>query len=263
MNLAFLRQQFQSRFRSLVWFNLGVFLYGLLIVAIFPTISKTASNQYEQLPEAVKRLTGGINPLSSLTSYLAAQYFTFTWVIILAAFVISISRFLAKGIEDGTLEILLSSPLERWRVALSLYVALVIGSVALIGSTLAGVALPAAIGGQNLAYLTLLKFLLEGFMFILAIGGIALWTSAVSSTGGRTTLVGITFLLGSFLLHFLAISVSRIHFLDYVSVFHYYDPTGVLTGTSSVWISIGIFAAIAAVTTTMAVLSFQRRDLRF
>ncbi len=263
MNFGFLRQQFQSRFRTLLWFNLGVFLYGLLIVAIFPTISKNAGKQYEQLPEAIKKLTGGINPLGSLTNYLAAQYFTFTWVIILAAFVITISRFLAKGIEDGTLESVLASPLERWRVALSLYVALAVGSVVLVLSTLAGIVVPAAIGGQSLAYGTLLKFLFEGFLFLLAIGGIVLATSAVSSTGGRVSLVGITFLLGSYLLHFLAISVGSVHFLDYISVFHYYNPTGVLTGTSSIWVSIGIFAAIAAATTSLAVVSFQRRDLRF
>ncbi len=263
MSPAFLRQQFQSRFRTLLWFNIGVFLYGLLIVVIFPTISRTAGSQYEQLPEAFKRLAGGVNPFGSLTNYLGVQYFSFTWVIILAAFVMSIARFLGKGVEDGTLEITLASPLERWRVVLSLYIALAIGSVVLVLSTFAGIAVPAAIGGQSLAYLALLKFLLEGFLFLLAISGISLWVSAVSSTGGRTYLVGITFMLGSYLLHFLAISVNRFHFLDYISVFHYYDPTGVLTGSGSIWASVGIFAAIAAATTTLAVIAFERRDLRF
>ncbi len=263
MELNLVRQQLGSRRRALLFYALGVFIYGLFVIAVYPTLAKSGFAQnFEQLPETFKKLFGN-NPLGSPEAYLAVEYFGFVWVIIMAAFTIGIASVLSRGVEDGTLELVLANPIRRRSVALGTYASLGTGALFLTVFTYLGIALTALASDVHFPYLRLLSFLLEAFLFILAIGGFSLMVAALSSTGGRTTIFSVTFLVLSYLVHFLALAWSNIHFLDYVSVFHYYDPTGVLTGTASIWVSVAVFAGIAAVTAGIATQAFQRRDLRF
>jgi len=257
------RQQLGSRRRALLFYALGVFIYGLFVIAVYPTISKSGLAQgFEQLPDTFKKLLGN-NPLGSPEAYLAVEYFGFVWVIIMAAFSIGLASVLARGIEDGTLELVLANPLQRRNVTLGTYASVSAGALFLTVFTYLGVALTTLVSNVHFPYLRLLAFCFEAFLFILAIGGFSLMVASLSSTGDRTYLFSVTFLVLSYLLHFLAVSWSSIHFLDYVSVFRYYNPTGVLTGTASIWIAVAVFAGIAVVTTGIATQCFQRRDLRF
>ncbi len=263
MELNIVRQQLSSRRRALLFYALGVFIYGLFVIAVYPTISKSGFAQgFDQLPDTFKKLFGN-NPLGSPEAYLSVEYFGFVWVIIMAAFSIGLASVLARGIEDGTLELVLANPVRRRNMALGTYASLCAGTLFLMVFTYLGVALTALVSNVHFPYLRLLAFCLEAFLFVLAIGGFSLLMASLSSTGGRTYLLSITFLVLSYLLHFLALAWNGIHFLDYISVFRYYNPTGVLTGTASIWIAVAVFAGIAAVTTGTATLAFQRRDLRF
>ncbi len=263
MEYNIVRQQLWSHRRAILFYALGVFIYGLFVIAVYPTISKSGFAQgFEQLPDSFKKLFGN-NPLGSAEAYLAVEYFGFVWVIIMAAFSVGLASFLARGVEDGTLELVLANPVQRRNVALGTYASVGAGALFLTVFTFLGVALTALAGNVHFPYLRLLAFLFEAFLFILAVGGFSLMVASLSSTGGRTYLFSVSFLVLSYLVHFLAVSWNSIHFLDYISVFRYYDPTGVLTGSASIWIAVAVFAGIAAVTATLATLAFQRRDLRF
>lgn len=263
MELNIVRQQLGSRRRALLFYALGVFVYGLFVIAVYPSISKSGFAQgFEQLPDTFKTLFGN-NPLGSPEAYLAVEYFGFVWVIILAAFTIGLTSVLSGGVEDGTLELLLANPVRRRSVALGTYASVSAGALFLTVFTYLGVALTAIASNLHFPYLRLLAFCFEAFLFVLAIGGFSLMVAALSSTRGRTYFFSVTFLVVSYLLHFLAVSWQSIHFLDYISIFRYYNPSGVLTGTASIWIAVAVFAGIAAVTAAIGILSFQRRDLRF
>ena len=103
---------------SLAIYTIGLGLYAWMMVAMFPSTTKGVDlDQYwESFPEAMKQFFGGQElSLATLEGFISIEYIL-VWQFIIIAFAIAFAtRSIAKEIEDGTLELMLSYPISRFK----------------------------------------------------------------------------------------------------------------------------------------------------
>jgi ABC-2 type transport system permease protein len=249
--------------RALVGWSLGFLLTVLTYVAFWPSVQANAGqfNQYfEKLPEAVRTMVGGAN-FGTPAGYVQTEVFSLLTPILLLVHAIGGGARAIAGEEDaGTLDVLLSTPVSRRRVVLDKFGAMVTSTLSLAVVTLCallvlGPLFDLHVGSQGLIAATLNLFLLA-----LSFGAIAL--AGGSATGNKGAAVGLAsgLALATFILNTLAPSVDALRPLRFLSPFHYYSGHSPLTrGFNGV--DALVLAGIAAVALTVAVATFQRRDL--
>jgi ABC-2 type transport system permease protein len=126
---------------SLAWWALAVAGMCALLAVAYPTVRNNheLDSTFANLPPGVEALLGlsGGNLLTSPAGYLDSQFFANILPVMLLVFSVGLATWAVAGDETaGTLELLLSNPISRVRVALARFAAL-----ALLLAVLAGVCL--------------------------------------------------------------------------------------------------------------------------
>jgi ABC-2 type transport system permease protein len=129
--MAILWQVVRRRRASLFWWSLGLLLFVGLLAIAYPTIRHNSEldKTFAGLPPSVQTLLGlnASNTLTSPIGYLNSQYFANVLPLILLIFAIGLGAWAISGDEAaGTLELLLSNPVCRTRVALERAAALIL-----------------------------------------------------------------------------------------------------------------------------------------
>src|SRR5665811_1886695 len=146
VNLNLLKQSLADRRLSLLVYASSVALYGIMILAIWPSMrSSGLSEMWDRYPENIKKAFGATINYAEFDGFVTLEYFASMWVIIMAAFAISLATgALAGEIEKGTMELLLSQPIARRSIVITRHFYFSISLLALIGATM----LPLMIGAQ-------------------------------------------------------------------------------------------------------------------
>ena len=227
-------------------------------------MSSVQENLFETLPENFKTLLktqGGL--VSTPSGYLATGYRHPVYLIILAAFVIgSSSGAMAREIERGTIFLLLARPVQRHRLVIAKLAAMSLGLVLLASVSLFGSwvgVLAAGIDGVNFGYILLVQ--LNAVFLFMAIGGYSFLISAVSSEGGRTTVLAAGLAVVFFFADFLAALWSPVEFLGPLSIFHYYDPVSIIGRGGVLGLDLAILGIVAIIGFAAAIVAFERRDI--
>lgn len=265
INASLLRYQLRSKRRNFIYFSLGMFIWGFMITALYPTVSELEgfSEYWAQFPDTVKNLFGGhdVNILKP-EGYITLEYYQLFLPIILAAFVLGFAAFcVVKARENGTIEILLTHPLERWKYALTSFFSISAGLTLLCVVGVGSVMFTSVVFGIDLNYLGQLKFILLVFLFMLALVGVGLFASCAFNRPGQVYAVGITLLAVSYLVNFLSNNWSFFRVIDYAFLYHYYDPYQVTTAVGFPWSSLVYYAVIAVSFVFMSTYALQRRDI--
>lgn len=265
INLKLLSYQLKAKRKSLLYFSLGLFIWGFLITALYPTIQgiDVFSDYWGQFPDTLKNLFGGheINILKP-EGYITLEYYQMFIPIILAAFAFGMAAFcVIKARENGSLEILLTHPMERWRYALTSFSAICIGLAALSFLAVGAVMLTSLIFAVDLSYTGQLKFMLLAFLLVLSLGSISLFASCTARKSGQVYAVGITVLAVAYLVNFLANTWSFFRFIDRALPFHYYNPYGVMTSTGFPWSSLLYYLTVSIAFAVLSMLALHRRDI--
>ncbi|HYM96139.1 MAG TPA: ABC transporter permease subunit, partial [Candidatus Sulfotelmatobacter sp.] len=121
--MAIAWQVLRRRRLSLFWWSLGLVLFIALLAVAYPTIrnNNELDKTFAGLPPSVETLLGlsALNTLTSPIGYLNSQYFANVLPLILLVYSIGLGAWAISGDEAaGTLELLLSNPVSRMRVAL-------------------------------------------------------------------------------------------------------------------------------------------------
>lgn len=164
--------------------------------------------------------------------------------------------------QRGTLEVLLSRPISRPALVVTLFVALA-GFVALtvgahVVATVASAIATGVSGELDLATFPLLW--LNGVLLFLAVGAIGLAASV--STDRLTPALGVTLaiVLGGYVLQILGSLWPDAAGLQPYSLFHYLRPQEVLAGDADP-ASFVVLAAVTVAALACALVVFPRRDL--
>jgi len=255
----------RSKRRSLLYFSVGVVVYGFLIGALYPSVAKmSAFSQYwEQFPKNLKNLFGGSN-VNILTpeGFLTLEYYQMILIIILAAFALGFTAFcVVKARENGTLELILAHPIERWKYALTSAISFSTALAGLSIVTVITVMITSPIFGLGVSLTGQLKVMILLWFMLLALGSIALLASAALNSPGQVYGLGIGVLIVSYLVNYAAHTFSFFSALDHVFFYHYYNPYQAMTAPGFPWSSLFYYGLISVAFTALAMVVLQRRDI--
>jgi ABC-2 type transport system permease protein len=257
-----LRVTLTQQRRALLWWAIGIILMALMFAAFYPSVrdsGNTFDEYLDQLPEAFQTIIGP--DLTSPAGYLWSQLFSSVGPVVFLVYAIGTgARAIAGEEEEGSLDLVLSTPLRRDQVLVDKALAMVGGTlglslVLLVALTVFGPAFDMSIPFGDLATA-------HGLQALVAIdfGAVALMIGA--ATGNRGRAIGITSALAvaAYLVWAMASSVDWLEPLLPLSPFRWLaDPQPVSNGTELV--NVLVLVAIPVVAIAIALVTFRRRDL--
>ena len=250
----------RDRRRSLLWWVVGIFGYLFAIGALYPLIAdmqEELETLIEAYPEGILAIMGASSESDMFDPEGFLQVEATGWVVplVFAFFGAAMgARAVAGEEEDGTIDLLLATPLTRSRLVLEKMGALVLALGVLGLTVFASILVDSLLFDMNIppgniAALSLLAVLLGAFF-----GALAMALS--SGTGRRGLSLGFVSLLtaGTYLINSLAEISEILMSLQAFTPFYYYESSeplrhglegghaGVLAGASVVFMGIGMLA---------------------
>lgn len=249
------------RRRALIGYAVGLGLYALVIVALYPSFKNdTSLNKFTENGSAAAALFGANGPITTPTGWLNANlYANFAPLVTLLLAIGYGASCLAGQDEDGTLGVIVALPIARRRLVIQKLATLGVQAVAI-----ALVTAVCAIAGRGFG-LTVSAGGLIGVTVGVTLLGIVFGVLAMcigAATGSRGTALGITSALAaaSYLISSLAPAVHWLHPARYASPFYYAVGNGQLdhgTGAAAAAVLVGAAAALLLA----AITAFNRLDV--
>ncbi len=262
-----LRNLFTKTLRDLrgqiLGWGIGAGLLGCMVIFLYPAFKDQTTAFVEMLkgyPPALSAFFGDFTQMASYLGWLNIEFYSYGPPI-LAIFAVVVGTGLVAGEEEkGTLDLLLSHPIRRWRVvtdkfaafavATVLIMALIalffVGSSAMIGET-------SQLGRLALATMNIVPITLAG-------GALALMASVLFRSRRLANMVALVVIIGSYFLESLGKTVDVLEPYRPIALFHYYDSSAALLQGIK-WGDVGILLALTALFFVISLFAFQRRDI--
>lgn len=261
--LEVVRYEAARRLRGSLVAAVGLGLFALLIVAVFPSIESSGVDfeaYVENLPPAFKNAFG-VEAFGTIEGFLAAEFYQFVWVLLLGLYVAYLAGGLVAGaVEDGRIELVLSAPLSRTRYLSETYLS-VLTPILTLNALVFGFVVAAVVGiGESVSIADLVAVHLLSLPYLLTCAAIGLVLSVVFDREdvAQRAAIGVVFLL--FLLESV-VGSTEYDWLALLSPTHYYDPTDVLVrGTYDLEGALVLSLATVALL-VVAHVRFGRRDV--
>ena len=263
INIIF--QRLKEQYRSVLIYTAALIAYALLMISIFPTIQKMDLKALmASYPKELAKFfsSSGIETYSTIEGYMAMEYLSMFFVIIIVFYIGSAAGSAIAGtIEKRTMDFNLSQPVSRSKLVLA-EAAVAVKYSALIVSL---VSLSMFIFGQifNTPFHAkgLVAFTVVAILFLWALYGIAIFLSSILRTKLSVVLLIFGFVMASFVFSSLTRIVEKIQHLDKISIFYLYSPEQLLkTGTVN-WNQAGILFLIFVLGLSAAIVIFNRKDI--
>jgi ABC-2 type transport system permease protein len=251
-----------NRFQVLAW-SIGILLYILMIMSFYQSLGD--STDYAELiatfsPEIMKMFmmdTIAYGPISFLNGQLYSLMLPLFFIIFNTLFA---SGAIATEEKKGQLDLILSTPIPRWKFLLEKFVAmlifnLILGFISFLGIWLGAIVVDASLNMWHVAAVSI-SLIGLGIFF----GGLGICASGV--TGNKQISLGITGGFGvlSYMLHTMALLSTDYTSYQRISPFYYYiNNNPLVNGLDIIDFSVLIISAIVFL--IIALIIFQRRDL--
>ncbi len=270
MTLGLVLHTLRSRRRATLWFAVGMFLYTLLVMGLWPSSSEVDFSAYlEGLPDALKAAFLGDSfddeavAQSSFYQYIGSQLTT--WLpFVMAYFGVWVGAgIIAREYDRHTLDVLLAQPIGRVHYALARIAGIAIAALPVVVLSAAGLLIGVAAWGQGAtinpsdAVLVHVQLLL----FTFATAGIGVMFAGILLEPGRTYGIAALVIVAMFVLNVVAQVVEPLAWLGYASLFHYWQPLDQFVTGEFDWVAAVIMASIAVGTNAVGVAVFRWRDL--
>lgn len=261
---AFLKS-LRDQVRPLLVWTAGVAFYVALLMAIYPSIHKSASaiqSYVNNMPEAVKAAFLGSGDFSSPVGYVNTELLSWLGPIVLIAFAVAVAgRSLAGEEESGTLSLLLTNTVGRRRLVLQKYTAMLVAVSTLGGTFWLSLLIATRIAGTPIGAGALAEAFLRLTLLGLAIGSVTFVVAGATGRRQAGIAAGAGVGVAMYLLNTLAVMNGAVKPFRYASLFHYSggaSPLGKHLDAVSVVVLLTICAALLAA----ALALFERRDVR-
>jgi ABC-2 type transport system permease protein len=255
------RLELRLRRRSLVGYALGMALYALIVVTLYPSFKDDAGlNKLTENGNTVAALFGATGSLNSPSGWLSANlYANFVPLIVLLLAIGYGAASIAGQDEDGTLGLLATLPLSRRRLVAEKFAAMCLqpAPVALVTMlcVLAGPRFELHIGVGNLIAATVGVLLLA-----IDFGALAMLVGAVTGSRGAALGIASTVAAASYITSSLAPVVHWIHPFRLASPFFYAVGDGQLARGLSAG-GVAVLVGIAVVFGLASIAAFERLDI--
>ncbi len=260
--LTIFRRTLRDSRKAMLGIGLGGAIMAIWVTALFPTFK--GFDEFNQLLESpiIKALVGDVGDYTTPEGFLGSEFFGFM-PLFLAFYTVVVGLGIIGSEEvAGRLDVLLSTPVPRWRIILEKFLAYVVVYLAILAVMFLGFVLilalmpevEIAIGRVGEGVLNLLPALLV--MTALPL----LLTTLVRGRGTAGAIAGAIIVASWFITALADLAPDVLGTIQYLSMFTYYNSFAVLSRGMQ-W---GDFALLTAATAAMVGLTlffFQRRDL--
>jgi hypothetical protein len=221
---------------------------------------------FDKLPPALHAMLGLEDGVPfDLSRWVGLVHGHPVWLVAVLAFPLAAAlRGIAGGVEDGSLEVVLSQPIGRTSYYASLASVVALGSTVVLAGSLTGGLLARSLielPGE-LPTSTLLQLSISGWALAIAAGGIGLLASAAGAGGGRPTTWAVGIVVAMFFVRFVSDMVPTLSWLQWLSIFGYHDAReivgkGLQPGSLAALLFIGVSCA------GVGAWVFRRKQLTF
>ncbi len=254
---------YDKRLFILGW-TLGLMAIAMLMTSFFPAMRPEGGIDalLANLPAAFQGLIGDLAALDEFDTYIASQLFDIRVPLIGGIMAIILALGLStREEEDGELRTLLSLPISRTKLFIEKWLAMVlIMGISVVG-LIAGVYLimpfidDAAIAGEAMLQLALMTWLVMiSYSSVTYAAGMASGRRAVASA------VGITVIIGSFLLSTFAVAVEWLSDYEFLSLLQYFPAVDIVYDGVMLR-DVVVLSLVTLIALVAAWLVFRRRDI--
>jgi ABC-2 type transport system permease protein len=264
LNRALFRAMFKRQGKKTLSYAIGLSLYNLLLIGVFPTLSQTKgmAKLAEDLPKLARvfRLTSDY-ALNRFESFVSSQCFGQVWILVMSIYTISTANeLIAQNVSNGTMAYLLSSPEGRLDVLSTQITVLISGLVLLILLTELGMwgemkFFKVSLDDKAFSFLGILAFAL-----FLTVGAYSFLFSTFFDNEENVILGASCMTFVWYALDVLSGLDDRFSWVRNVTIFGFFRPQAVLEGEKPVF-STFLLAAFSMVFLTLSSCIFQRKDL--
>ena len=249
---------------SLLWWMAGTGALSVIVVILFPFIESAEEMEalLERMPPAIQALIGEEIDIASAAGYLDLRVFTTIAPIIFLVYAVGRSNAALTGEEDrGTMDLLLSLPVPRWRIVAESSAASTFGLVAIGFALWVGLVIGALLADVAFSFDRAAQATAMGVLLGMVFAGLTLSLGALTARSGIAIGASVGFAVASYLLHSLAPLVDWLEPFRLISPFyHYIGQSPMREGINAP--SAIVLAVTAIILTVLAAIAFQRRDVQ-
>jgi ABC-2 type transport system permease protein len=251
----------------MLYWAVGLSLLGFLIVLVVPDVDglQNMAEVMASLPPFLLRAIGVGDDMTFLTTpegWITIGFFGRMSLLIVFFPVIMGLRVTVNEEDSGTIDVLLSLPIERWRILLEKFAAytasfLVIVTVLFVSLWVASQLVGVALNPARLAETTFNA--LPSMVLILAF---TIFVGTLVHSRRLALGIALAFVIGSFMLNTIGATASDslADQLRTFSFFRYFDSTTVMQN-GLVWSNVFLLVAVTIVLFIGALWCFERRDV--
>lgn len=255
--------------------HLGFLIFALVVVGLMQLLIFTMVSQLEivsvlqvflaQLPAAVRETLG--EELLAQASIAGVVAFGYNHPLVLALMsilaVVLPAKHIAGEIETGTMESILSLPVKRISIVLSLWLFSALALFLVLSGAWLGTFMGTVIfqKGDVLPFVNVFRIGFNLWLLMMTINAYTFLISAYSREGGRASLGAGGLTLFFYFLNLIAGIWPAIGFLRPFSVFHYYRPAQIMAGEGGLAENLAVLGALAVVASAIAMRRIVTRDI--
>jgi ABC-2 type transport system permease protein len=263
-----LRNVFTKTLRDLrwptFWTSLSLALGGGYFTLLYPTYVKAfpLDQMMKSMPESMRALIGGADmDLSTATGFLNIELFPLILPAVLAGFAITLASGFTAGEESrGTIDVLLSFPVARWRLVLDKSAALALSLTVIAILMLTGIQIGAMSSNSPVDLDKVAAGLIMATVLSFGFGMIAMSIAAWTGNRGAAAGIPIGLMVAMYLVQSLSGQIESLRSINWLSLFHYYAADNPLKHGLNLP-DTAVLAAIAVGFLVLGLFLFERRDL--
>ncbi len=246
---------------SMGGFAIGLGLLTFFILYLYPSVADTQREMMEGMGESVaESLIGSMAMVGSPEAYLSFQLFSFQPLYLAIFLIVETSATIAGEERARTLDILLTRPIERWRILLEKALAIFLGVVVITLATTVGAVAGAVSAGVDIDLAELALSLLNTLPFAFWVLCFGLFCSAVFRSRKTAALVATAVVVAGYMLNSLSEFVQSLVTWSQFSPMYYYGwGAPLLFGMR--WSHSGILLGTGLVFLLLAIVAFHHREI--
>lgn len=256
------RYESGRRLRGTAAIAIGLAVLSVFFVWYFSVLDTASLDQMiESLPPAMLDAFG-IETIATIEGFLAAEVYSFLWVLGLGLyFAYTAGGLIAGDIERDRMDLLLSFPVSRSRLLVEKVGSLLVPILAFNVVVAVVVYLSAAAIGEAIDPVHLVMVHALSVPYLLACAGIGTVCTVLADRADVAKRIAVAVVFALFLLDSITGGAEGYEWIQNLSPTHYYDPSAILIGGTYDLVSAGILLAAFVVLLLASQLSFRRRDI--
>jgi ABC-2 type transport system permease protein len=259
VSAAILGLELRFRARAVASAALGLVALTALVGSLYPSLGDSIADV--KIPKEIGDFIGG-GDLATIQGWLRAEIMAVYGPVVFAVIAITSATATTAGEEEGhVFALVLAKPVPRRRLLLAKAAAIALLLGALAVAVLVGLRIAVAIAGGGVATAHLAAASLHLLAFGLGVGALALALGAGTGQRGLAAGVAAGVTLVMYLVNGIAPVSDATSWLRYLTLFHYYeggDP--IVNGIDAA--GLAVLVLVTTVLLSVAVVAFERRDLR-